>query len=164
MSPNLGTPYVYPRNYPDKPTYFEADIDTRARRIYEYLDSLWGDDGPYLIENLLNLAQQSPQTALKALLALPPLRLILPPNVDCVVIDLKTGRMATPPGADADTEGKQFYMLMLPAKPSGGPNDENYDSFKASQQWTEAFYHAVRETGWSGGAGDAPPAAAPHLL
>ena len=143
-TPNLGSPYDYP-NYPGDPPYFKAAMDTRARRIYEYLNFLWDENkGPARIDILLNLAQQSPQDELRALLAEPPLKLELPDDVVCAVIDLATGRLATPPGAKAD--GK-FYMLMLPAKPSQGPANESYDSFKASQQWIEAFYHGVRQSG-----------------
>jgi hypothetical protein len=142
-SENLGEPYVYKNDYPTDLPYSQADIDTRARRIYKYLDKLWGAGGDLLVDTLLRLAEND-QNLLKRVLNEPPLRLKLDNDVVCAVIDLKTGRLASPPGAAAD--GK-FYMLMLPAKPKGDPDDEDYATLKASQQWTEAFYHAVRQSG-----------------
>jgi hypothetical protein len=156
---DLGSPYVYTHDYPPNPTYFDADIDTRAQRIYEYLDTLWGNNGKNrkaIVKDLLDFAQEPskngkpPQEKLRKLLAEPPLRLVLPHDVDYAVIDLETGEMATL--SKADKKSKLFYMLMLPSTPKDpkepkDPKDKSYDIFKASQQWTEAFYHAVRQSG-----------------
>jgi hypothetical protein len=120
----------------------EEHYGDRAQRNYRFLDRLWqpGAAGTAVRNNLIADAQTS-QAALKANADFANLQLNLQPDVYVALLDCESGRLVYDTVPPAHPDG--FYILMLPARPQA----RNDRSYIVAQQWAEAWYHAVRETG-----------------
>jgi hypothetical protein len=138
----------------------EDEYGTRAQANYEFLEELWKKDED-LRKELVELSEQSQnvspqnvtedadlrknllgysQSGLKDLIR-EKLKTELGPNVSVVVVDLETAKMM--PATPTQGVNGEFYIFFLPAYPRGRLDK----SYIASQQWAEAWYHAVHETG-----------------
>jgi hypothetical protein len=133
---NLDAPFLYNVNAE------EEHYGDRAQRNYDFLERLWHPvTGAGFRNDLIGLAQAS-QVGLKADPNVVALGLGLAPDVYVALLDLESGRMVYDNAPPAHPDG--FYILMLPATPRARPGSRSY---KVAQQWAEAWYHAVRETG-----------------
>jgi hypothetical protein len=114
----------------------------RAQTNYKFLDQLWEKD-PNLRRGVVEAARSSKndpkQSGFVQYLAENGLKLEFDTkDVSVLVVDCETAEIVKPEPIKA-----KFYILFLPANPRGGPGK----GFKDTQQWAEAWYHAVRETG-----------------
>jgi hypothetical protein len=115
----------------------------RAQANYKFLDQLW-EENSTLRKEVVAAAEKSAngdpdQTELKTYLDKRGLKLELDTeHVSVVVVDCQTAKIVKP-----EPIKEKFYILFLPANPSVGSDE----GFKYTQQWAEAWYHAVRETG-----------------
>lgn len=134
--------------------YNEHEVGKVAQTNYAVLEQLFDlDVGQALRNQLFGAASEA---NLQALLEAPPWKIVIPPGVRIMVVDIenartKTFRPATKNDGEPDIDPREdFYVLVLPpvprreaANPDATPRSIHVS--KETHAWSSAWYHAITD-------------------
>jgi hypothetical protein len=122
---------------PTKPEYPELGMLTQLN--FNFLQELWGSRGDALRNSLWEKAESDDEPGLRALL-LKKWKVKVPTGLRLMLVDVKGARSHSFVG---NVRTEQFYVLVLPPRPTRDPRNKNYND---QQCWNSAHYHAVNDS------------------